>query len=104
MNGEVHGDEEGSEEREEGPPSSTTAPTAPSPPPGRKDTFEVTDEVPSVYSPSDEHLLSMGPSKASAVPGTMTPPLTPVLSRDQYPGTAHEAKYLTILGGYGWRG
>jgi hypothetical protein len=100
----VNGDEGGGEEHEESGPSGTTAPTAPSPPPGHNDPFEVIDEVPSVYSASDEHLASMDASKAPAVSGTMTPPLTPVLSRDQNPGTVNEAKYLMILGGYGWRG
>jgi hypothetical protein len=101
----VNGEEEGGgEEHERSSPSGVSAPTAPSPPPGRKDAFEVIDEVPSVYSASDEHLPSMDTNQAPAVPGTMTPPLTPILSRDQHPGTVHEAKYLTVLGGYGWRG
>jgi hypothetical protein len=80
-----------------------TAPTAPSPPPRQNDPFEAIDELPSVHSASDKQ-PPMDVSEVRLVPQTMTPPLTPVLSRDQPQDVDGGTKYLTILGGYGWRG
>ena len=98
----MNGTEEGGEcEQVESGPSAETAPTAPSPPLRQTDPFEVIDEVPSVKSASDEQPLSPDISK---VHPSMTPPLTPNLSRAHPEVVNGGAKYLTILGGYGWRG
>jgi len=101
----MNGDEgDGENEHVESGPSLGTAPTAPSPPLRQTDPFEVIDEVPSVKSLSDEQPVSPDTSKVHPLAETMTPPLTPDVSRAHPEVVNGGAKYLTILGGYGWRG
>ena len=104
VNGMNGNEGDGEDEHVETGPSVGTAPTAPSPPLRQTDPFGVIDEVPSVKSPSDEQPLSPDTSKVRSLAEAMTPPLTPDVSRTHPEVVNGGAKYLTILGGYGWRG
>ena len=85
------------------PASFVSVPTAPSPPEGLTNPFEMIDDVPA----EDEvDQISEVQKLRTDVPGTMTPPLTPTTSHTaNCMGELDEGskQLLTILGGYGFR-
>jgi hypothetical protein len=91
-------------------PTSSSAPTAPSPPTRATDSFEVVEDVPPVHSTEDEHVSHPSQSEVlkvqTDVPTTMTPPLTPPTSHTHASlGQFAEGnkKFLSALGEYIWR-